>query len=123
MSKQTETDNPGPSNFFISTLTDLAQGDLAPMLSEDLANLVKEVRDQQNKGSLTLKLTIKPAGGDGKVEVQSDVDLKLPKPDPGLSLFFSTEHGQLLRRNPNQRELPFKDNPNAQDSPRRASGQ
>lgn len=107
-----------PSNFFVQTVNELAQGDLAPMLSDDLASLVKEVRNQGRKGTLTLKITVEPAGSNGKVEVKSQVDLKMPKPDAGISVFFSTELGQLLRHDPAQRQLPFGEDAAA---PRRAA--
>jgi hypothetical protein len=93
-------------NPFLEALPELEYGSLAPRLGEDLAKLVAEVTATRKAGSITLKLKIKPAGDRGQVEIISDVDLKLPKPEPGKSLFFGTDKGQLLRHDPRQQKLP-----------------
>ena len=105
------------SNLFPAAIAEMEFGGLVPRLSEDLAKLVSNVHVTGRAGTLSLKLKIKPAGPRGQVEIVSDIDLKLPKPEQGKSLFFANEHGQLLRRDPRQLEMALEDDAHA---PRKA---
>lgn len=119
MSEKTTTtpESPLDSNYFAVALSHMDFGSLLPALSEDLTTLVKEVHANGRPGSLTLTLKIKPAGTRGQVEITADTNLKRPKADPSKSLFFATEHGQLLRSDPRQKEFPFAED---EDAPRKA---
>lgn len=109
------------SNSFQLAIAEMEMGSLLPRLSEDLNALVKAVRAEGRKGKLTLELEIKPSGANGQVKITSDVKVKAPQPEKGESIFFSTEHGQLMRQDPRQRELPFGKKDEDADAPRKAS--
>jgi hypothetical protein len=95
------------SNYFATALAHMDYGALLPSLSEDLQLLVKEVKASGRNGSLTLTLKLKPTGNRGQVEIISDSTLKRPKADPGKSIFFATDRGELLREDPRQKTLKF----------------
>ena len=98
-----------PSNFFASAISKMDYGGLAHRLSEDLLTIVREVHSTGRAGGLTLKLDIKPSGDGGRVEITDDITLRRPKGQKGKSMFFATEHGQLLERDPRQKEFKFGD--------------
>lgn len=110
-----------PENLFLTTLAQLEAGDLARDASAQLADLTKAVRNEQKSGTLTLKFTMKPRGKNGQVEVSAEIVTKEPQPERGVTMFFSTEHGQLVRKNPAQRELDLGDED--EDAPRVAGNQ
>jgi hypothetical protein len=95
------------SNYFAVALSHMDYGALLPSLSEDLQLLVKEVKASGRAGSLTLTLKLKPTGNRGQLEIVSDSTLKRPKADPGKSIFFATDRGELLREDPRQAKLKF----------------
>ena len=102
--------------MFLTTLGQLEAGDLARDASEALAKLVKAVATEQKGGTLSLKFTVKPRGKNGQIEVSAEIGTKEPQPERGVTMFFSTEQGQLVRRNPAQRELDL--NIDEDDAPR-----
>jgi hypothetical protein len=122
MSKKAKIDEAAPAvpeNLFLTTLTQLEGGDLGRDCSEGLAKLVRAVTNHRKKGTFVLKLVLKPRGANGQVEVEGDVKVTKPTPERGSSMFFSDEHGRLLRRNPNQRELDLGDDAGEdEDEPR-----
>lgn len=76
-------------------------------LSEKLAELTAAVLQYQKKGSLTLKLEVKPAEGAAvAVLVTDSIESKVPKAGNPPSLFFSDTAGNLSRRDPRQMEVP-----------------
>lgn len=96
---------PDSGNHFIQTLKGLSKGSLAPQLSDELSNLVREVNETKRKGSLKLTLTVRPTGGEGgQISIHSDVEMRLPKADPGVSIFYASKQGQLLRSNPDNQD-------------------
>lgn len=107
------------SNSFATSLADMEFGALIPRLSEELCTIVRAVRQTGRAGGLALGITIKPTGV-GQVEVITKVTPKHPAPDAGKSIFFTSEHGQLLRRDP--RQLTMKAIEDDADAPRRAAG-
>lgn len=78
-------------------------------LSEQLASLVVACTETGKKGTLTLKLTISPNKDEVTLLVLDDVAVKSPKPDAKPGLFFFDEHGNLMRRDPRQAELPLRE--------------
>lgn len=95
---------------FIETLNDIRQGAIADEMGEQLADLVKTIRETGGKGSISLTLTIKPAGKTNteQLVVSDQIVVKKPKPEQGTSILFSTEAGSLTRRDPRQPELPIR---------------
>lgn len=102
------TTDPNPFN---QVLLEIRQGSLHAELSEQLQELVAAVSEHERPGSLTLKITVAPAGRrTQQYELADDVSVKLPKPERGSSLFFALE-GNLSRSDPRQPELPLQEVP------------
>jgi hypothetical protein len=97
-------------NTYEQTLREMRHGRSLAELSEELARLVQAVRETGRAGSLTYKLTIKPASAGDVVTVQLEDDLKCvtPKPARGSSIFFATEENTLQRTDPRQREFQLR---------------
>jgi hypothetical protein len=79
-----------------------------------LHDLVAAVKETGKGGTLTYAIKITPlkkTGGD-VLEVQDAVKLTLPTPDRDTALFYTDDHGNLSKSDPNQptfeqlRELP-----------------
>ena len=58
------------------------------------------------KGSLTLSLTLGPSKTEAPFEVTPAVVLKAPAPNRRASVFYADADHNLVRRDPNQQELP-----------------
>lgn len=80
---------------------------------EELNDLVQQVveaaKEHRRAGSVTITLKISPNGD--TVLVKDDIKAKVPEPDRPSTIFFTDEHGNLLRRNPNQPELDLREVP------------
>lgn len=81
--------------------------------TEELAKLVKAVRETGKKGELTIKLAVKmiDQSAEDTVLITPTVAAKLPSPEPRRNVFYSTHDGDLLRNDPNQGELNLKEVP------------
>ena len=106
--KEKAIDESNPSNSFVMALSAMEYGNLVPEASEKLAKLVSRVITLGKKGKFVLTLDVVPGkGNSGQVKIESDVTIKEPKSEKGESIFFGTAQGQLLRRDPRQKELDF----------------
>ncbi len=97
-----------PIRPFTDTLREIRDGDALNEISAKLNQVVGAVRETGKAGTVTLKLTIKPAGK-GNVSaifVEDMITSKLPKHDTGSTIFFPTPEDNLQRKNPAQDELP-----------------
>lgn len=102
------------SNMFTKTLGEISHGDLVDQASELLQELAIAVRETGKKGTLTLVVEIKPRGRDcGQVEINGSLSKKSPIADIAPSMLWVSEDGQLLRDNPAQLKMNFKDMPKA----------
>jgi hypothetical protein len=94
---------------FIHWLREHCRGTLLRDLSEALAHQVGAAVDATDKaGTITLKITVKPVGGErsGQMFVADDLKVSAPKPSKPATLFFWHEDDQTLRRNdPRQLDL------------------
>lgn len=92
---------------FLEMFSGLRSGQLVADLDEALTELIEAVKDCEEKGTLTIKLEIKPAEkrGAAVVEVKDKVDLKAPRPWSGLSVRWVTPDNELTPRDPDQPEL------------------
>jgi hypothetical protein len=78
-------------------------------LSDALRDLVVAVTEENKAGSLTFTVKVKPMGkGDG-LEVSADIKCKPPAKTPGVSIFFATPEGSLVREDPRQKNLELRD--------------
>ena len=89
----------------ISTLSEQRKGKMANEASDALARVVKACRDTGKKGSLTIKLSIRPTSSE--MMVSDEITEKTPKPDAAASVFYDDQEGNLSRTDPNQEELPL----------------
>jgi hypothetical protein len=82
-------------------------GALHGEMSDSLAELVLAVKETQKAGTLTLQIKVTP-NKDGQTMLVTDkVTAKLPEGDRGAAIFFVSEDGNLMRRDPRQTELPL----------------
>lgn len=59
---------------------------------------------------LTYSITVRPAtaGSASQLIVADSISVKEPKLERSSDIFFATKHGELTRKNPNQRDLDLK---------------
>lgn len=96
-------------------LLEQRNGGLHGELSDRLREVVEAVVEQGKPGTLTLTVTIKPAGnGTNQFIVGDDIKAKAPEPERGASLFFADRRGNLSRTDPRQPELPLQEVPTPQ---------
>jgi hypothetical protein len=96
------------SNTFTGVLMEYNNGALDELLVNELQDVVMAVRRTEKAGTLTLKIKVSP-NGDAMVELDATVNTNKPAGSVGKALFFPTEEGLLLRRDPRQAELRFRD--------------
>jgi hypothetical protein len=89
---------------FNETIVALRNGAVVTELGDRLAGLIQAVRETEKSGSLTLQLKVVPAvsGSAEVVAVEAIVKVSTPQPSLGKSIFFTTEEGNLLRKDPKQ---------------------
>jgi hypothetical protein len=92
---------------FIALLQQKAGGVALADLDQALADVVARAIGTHRKGSLTLKITIKPNAKRG-VKVIDELKVELPKEEVSESFFFAGDHGELLKNDPAQRELELR---------------
>lgn len=94
-----------PFNEF---LAQQAKGATHAELSEKLNELLTAVVDQGKQGTLTLKLTVKPANtvGTHAVFITDEITMKAPQGARPTSMFFVDSDGNATRNDPNQLEIP-----------------
>ncbi|WP_157669319.1 hypothetical protein [Chitinibacter sp. GC72] len=93
------------------TLRDIAGGELV----EDLGEAIRELNtaisliDSKKGGSITLKLTVKPAGRQsGALNVGYDIKTSKPSLPRRESIMFGTPEGDMLATDPTQRQLDLR---------------
>lgn len=103
------TDNTNQVRPFAAVLQDLAKGRVHTDLSTQLADLTAAVGETGRKGTLTLTITVEPAGkGAEALTVSARVAAKPPVAGPPPTVFFADQAGNLTRHDPNQPTLPLR---------------
>ena len=98
------------SRPFMDFLREHRNGSTHDELSDALQELVAAVTNEGKGGSLTLKITVKPAGRDsGALEVGSEIKVTQPKSAPGVSIFFASPENNLIRQDPRQAALELRE--------------
>jgi len=100
------------SKAFAVFLQDLRDGRVHADLSQQLEELLANVKETGKGGELSLKIKIKPAtrGGDvDKVTISDLITLNLPKPERGEDFFWLTDDNDLTRNHPKQASLELRD--------------
>lgn len=78
-------------------------------LTEALKALTLAVAEERRGGKLTLTISVKPlAKGDG-MEVHANVKVAAPEPIPGVSIFYPTPEGNLVRQDPRQQAMELQE--------------
>lgn len=91
-------------------LRDIRKGRAVDLATERLAELVRAVDETGKAGSLTLTINVKPEKGGGSAKtIAVEVKAKIPEVDLPEAVFFSTEDGALLRSDPAQAEMAFRE--------------
>lgn len=87
-------------------LREMRKGRIVEDATEALTELVKAVDATNKPGALTLKLTVKPAKDGGwEKTLSAAISTSVPRHDLPDAVFFSNADGQLVRDDPDQREL------------------
>lgn len=96
------------SNNFLATLQRHRGGKILAEGSTKLQELVAAVHESGKGGTLTLKITVKPAArGQCAVALSDNIKVQMPQVEPENSFWFSTPIGELCKDDPRQREIPF----------------
>ena len=92
---------------FSQQMAFLNKGMLDDELTEELAELVKKVRETGKSGTLTLTLKVGMLNrrDENAVKITPAVKTRLPEMAPFETIMFSTADGDLLRDDPQQRNL------------------
>lgn len=101
-------DAANPSNSFVVAMSQMEYGNLIPDASEQLSKLVSKVMTVRRKGKFVLSIDVIPGKGDsGQIKIETEIKVTNPKAEKGESIFFGTAQGQLLRKDPRQKEFAF----------------
>lgn len=93
-------------DFATFLVADHNKGRTHDQLTQQLAELVAAVQDTRKAGSLTLKLSIKPAGDiDDMVTVTDSITVSKPEHDRPPSMFYATRDGALSKDHPSQQTM------------------
>ncbi len=104
--------NPQHDNSFLATMQRHEGGAVLSEMSSKLAEIVRAVSDRGGKGTVTLKLEVAHAArGKSALVLTHEVTTKAPKERASGSFWYSTDSGALVKNDPNQKELQFKDGP------------
>jgi hypothetical protein len=98
------------NNSFTRTLNNINAGQSVTDLSEELSKVVAAVKLTGKPGSLSYKITIKPASQRGimKLEIEDDITSKIPKIGRERVFFFASDDNLLTRDDPRQMNLSLK---------------
>ena len=96
------------SNTFTGILMNYGGGMLDELLVTELQDIVLAVMRTEKQGTLTLTIKVSPNNGN-TVELDATVNAKKPVNSVGKALFFPDEQGNLLRQDPRQPALPFRE--------------
>jgi hypothetical protein len=89
---------------FNAFIREFKAGHLDATLTAKLQELVESVGRYQQKGKLTVEITLKPKD-EGEVLTSVKFKMKAPERDTMDSIMFATPENNLVDTNPNQPEL------------------
>lgn len=95
------------ARLFADYLREIDKGRLHAELSGRFQELVEAVSQVGKAGSVTLKLSLKPASemDGGVVTLSGEVKLTAPQPKRSATIFFVDEEFNLSRRDPRQGDI------------------
>jgi hypothetical protein len=98
---------------FAAVVMDIGGGRLHARLSDQLAAVTAAVKETGKKGTLTIKIEVKPLpkANNGTLIVTGSSAAKAPESDEDspTSVFFADDGGNLSRDDPKQPTLPFRE--------------
>ena len=100
-----------PKNSFSVVLGELSNGHCVNELSENLENLIEQVRNRNGVAELTLKIKLKARNGGKQIDVEHTITTKEPKRVAPSTLFYTTEANALQRNDPDQRTFDLRELP------------
>ncbi|HNE34838.1 MAG TPA: hypothetical protein PK365_20855 [Nitrospira sp.] len=101
------------ARLFTDVIRDIAGGELVDEATTAINNLVTAVDETGKGGSVVVKITVKPNGRGGGVNVGYDVAAKIPQGEKLTSVMWPTPEGDLLATDPRQKTLDLKTVPDA----------
>lgn len=87
---------------FSQWLVQHRKGEAHTELTQALRDVVIACGEVGKSGSVKLTVSVKPLQDEGMIEITAKVDASIPKPDPGSSLWFTDELGNVSRSDPRQ---------------------
>ncbi|MFC5187113.1 hypothetical protein [Actinomadura harenae] len=95
---------------FADILRDLGRGSVIDQAAVLLQDLVRAVQERGKKGTFSLRVEIQPMKGDSNaLVVSAKAEAKPPAGEPTSAVFFSDEHGNLLREDPRQLKISLRE--------------
>lgn len=91
----------------IQTLALIGNGDFLPELQDAFRDGEKAMAEVNKAYEITVKIKVAPNGARKRV-ITHDVKTKLPKAVAQSTYLFATDNGQLVQKDPDQRELNLK---------------
>lgn len=109
MAKKTvESDGPAIDGAFLNLLQNHRRGEVLSDLADAVREVTEAVRATGKGGKISFTLKIRQAAKSGAMVVEDEVKTTLPKSEAEGSIFFADDAGNLLREDPNQRQLPLR---------------
>jgi hypothetical protein len=99
---------PQVDSAFLNVLQHHRGGAVLTDLADAMREVTEAVQLSGKAGGVTLRILVQPAGARGAIIIADDIKTTLPKLDKVTSIFFADDNGNLVRNDPNQRELPLR---------------
>ena len=101
----------GNARPFMDFLREHGRGITHELLTEKLQELVGAVIETDKAGKMVFTISIKPMGrkDTGAFEVSALVDIRTPKPEPEVSIFYPTPENNLVRQDPRQQAMELRE--------------
>lgn len=98
---------------FSQQIAFLSKGAFDDEVTEELADLIKCVRETGKTGELTVKIKVSKLNqrDENAVRLTPSVSTRTPKLAPYETIMFSTADGDLLRNDPHQQSLSLEEVP------------
>lgn len=88
----------------------IRRGRLLEDVNESLRSVVKMVMESGRAGSVTLKLSLKPVSrNEDQIQVSDTITVTPPKPEPGSTILWAGENGELHRNAPDADDTPLRE--------------
>lgn len=101
-------ENQTVARSFASWLQEQRNGICQAEATDALKELTSAVTEHGKGGTLTLKLSVKPAKvGVGTLLITDEIKVSLPEGDRPAAIFYADEDGNLSRHDPRQPRLPL----------------